>query len=103
MTKGDLSSMVLECIGFQWDEGNSEKNWGKHQVSRLECEQVFSNEPLLLLVDVKHSDKEKRFHALGKTDESRLLFLTFTVRGQLVRVISARPMNRAEKKIYEQG
>lgn len=103
MTKDDFSSIWLECIGFQWDDGNAEKNWGKHQVSQTECEQIFSNEPLLLLADEKHSKKKLRFHALGRADNGRLLFLVFTVRGQHIRVISARDMSRAERKIYEQG
>jgi uncharacterized DUF497 family protein len=60
-----------------------------------EAEQVFFNEPLLLLSDRKHSDKERRFHALGKTEDDRLLHVTFTLRdvGRLIRVISARDMH----------
>jgi hypothetical protein len=89
--------------GFDWDEGNSRKN-EKHAVSMAESEQVFFNAPLLLLTDAKHSEQEARHHALGKTDEGRLLHLTFTLRqsGTLIRVISARDMHRKERTIYEQ-
>lgn len=90
--------------GFDWDAGNARKN-DKHGVSMAEAEQVFFNAPLLLLDDAKHSQQEARHHALGRTDEGRLLHLTFTLRksGSLVRVISARDMHRKERMIYEQA
>ena len=49
-----------------------------------ETEQVFFNDPLLLLKDSKHSQREKRNHALGKTDEGRLLHITFAFRALCV-------------------
>lgn len=89
---------------FDWDDGNARKSEEKHEVSMAEAEQVFFNDPLLLLQDVKHSQRENRNHALGKTDEERLLHITFTVRhaGEKIRVISARDMHKKERKIYEQ-
>jgi uncharacterized DUF497 family protein len=44
-------------------------------------------------------------HALGQTDQARLLHLTFTLRrsGELIRVISARDMHRKERSVYEQA
>ena len=88
--------------GFDWDEGNVRKSADKHSVSQGEAEQVFFNEPLLLLPDRMHSDKEQRFHALGKTQDGRLLHVTFTLRGggKLIRVISARDMHRKERMFY---
>ena len=96
----DWLAQLLECTGFQWDEGNVEKNWVKHKVSRAECEEAFFNEPLLVASDLKHSGAEPRFYALGQTDEGRLLFIAFTLRNKLIRVISAREMSRREKKEY---
>jgi uncharacterized DUF497 family protein len=89
--------------GFDWDDGNARKS-EKHGVSSAEAEQVFFNEPLLLIVDTKHSLSEARFHALGKTDEGRTLHITFTLRhdGGKIRVISARDMHKKERTIYEQ-
>ncbi len=86
------------------DEANALKN-DKHGVSLAEAEQVFFNAHLLLLYDVTHSKVEVRFHAMGKTDDQRLLHITFTLRaeGQKIRVISARDMHRKERKIYEQS
>jgi uncharacterized DUF497 family protein len=96
----DLSTIT----GFDWDAGNDRKN-DKHAVSMAEAEQVFFNEPLLLLEDASHSQQEQRIHALGKTDEGRALHITFTLRqsNQLIRVISARDMHRKERAIYEQA
>ncbi|MHB1590036.1 MAG: BrnT family toxin [Sulfuricella sp.] len=92
-----------KITGFDWDDGNDRKN-DKHGVSTAEAEQVFFNDPLLLIADAKHSQDEPRFHALGKTDEGRALHITFTLRnaGEQIRVISARDMHRKERTIYEQ-
>ena len=95
---------LATITSFDWDEGNARKN-EKHGVSMAETEQVFFNTPLLVLEDIKHSCKEVRFHALGKTDEVRLLHITFTLRGagEKIRVISARDMHRKERAIYEEA
>ena len=91
--------------GFDWDEGNARKSVAKHDVSQAEAEQIFFNEPLLVLHDQRHSKQEQRWHALGKTDEDRLLHVAFTVRGagRLIRIISARDMHRKERGFYEQA
>jgi uncharacterized DUF497 family protein len=91
--------------GFEWDAGNVRKSVEKHAVSQFEAEQVFFNQPMLVLADKKHSQKEERFHALGKTDSARLLHITFTLRfaNTVIRVISARDMHRKERAIYEQS
>jgi uncharacterized DUF497 family protein len=90
-----------KITGFEWDKGNEQKNV-KHGVTPAEAEQVFLNEPLVVLDDLKHSDTEQRFHALGQTGEGRLLHITFTIRTNMIRVISARDMHRKERAIYEQ-
>lgn len=90
-----------EQIVFDWDQGNIDKNVVKHGVSNKEAEAVFINKPLLVSEDIKHSAKEKRFQALGRTDEGRLLFVSFTMRGQKLRIISVRDMNGKEEDIYE--
>jgi hypothetical protein len=90
--------------GFDWDEGNSRKSVDKHDVTRAEAEQAFFNEPLLVVQDATHSEREARFHVLGQTDAGRFLHVTFTLRrgGTMIRVISARPMHRRERRRYEQ-
>jgi uncharacterized DUF497 family protein len=91
---------LQNCTGFDWDEGNANKNWFKHKVTPSECEQVFFNQPLVVQDDLKHSNNENRYFALGQTDLRRTLFVIFTVRNNLIRVISARDMNRKERKVY---
>ncbi len=95
--------ILAHCVGFQWDEGNADKNWELHHVSRAEAEETFFNRPLVVASDDKHSEKEIRLAALGKTDADRLLAIVFTVRENLVRVISARDMSRRERGFYEQA
>jgi uncharacterized DUF497 family protein len=92
-----------ECpnfTGFEWDAGNREKNL-KHGVHASECEQVFFNEPLVILDDPKHSEAEDRFAAFGQTDRGRTLVVVYTQQASLLRVISARDMNRREREFYE--
>src|SRR3712207_3879440 len=91
--------------GFDWGAGNDRKSEDKHQVSQAEVEQVFFNVPLVFAPDVKHSQIEPRFHALGKTTAGRLLHITFTLRfeGRKLRPISARAMHRRERRVYEES
>lgn len=91
---------VAEFEGFDWDQGNIEKNWFAHQVTPQEAEQVFFNRPIVVADDEEHSRTEKRYFVLGQTDEDRPLFIAFTVRQCRIRVISARDMNRKERKVY---
>ncbi|MGA2842689.1 MAG: BrnT family toxin [Steroidobacteraceae bacterium] len=94
---------LAQVEGFDWDEGNSRKSVEKHDVSQAEAEQIFFNDPLLIVEDVIHSAREPRLHALGRTDAGRLLHISFTLRGngKLIRVISARTMHRKERLRYE--
>ncbi len=87
--------------GFVWDKGNIDKNWKKHRVTNTECEEVFFDENKVALKDVLHSGEEERFIVLGKTRKERLLFAAFTVRRKKVRIISARDVNKRERKLYE--
>ena len=91
---------LRHCTGFDWDDGNSGKNWIRHQVRDGECEEVFFNRPLVAVADEAHSEDEDRILVLGKTDSSRKLFLACTIRGTLIRVISARDMTKREREAY---
>jgi uncharacterized DUF497 family protein/predicted DNA binding CopG/RHH family protein len=83
--------------GFEWDESNTHKNWERHRVSAEEAEDVFFNEPLVVRSDIRHSRREKRYYALGQTGKGRCLFVAFTIRRSLLRVISVREINRRER------
>jgi uncharacterized protein len=95
-----MKSMLENVEGFEWDEGNANKNWHLHSVTNGECEEVFFNLPLVIAADKKHPDSEDRFFALGRTESNRWLFLAFTVRNNLIRVISAREMTKSERRKY---
>lgn len=97
----DTTTILEHCHGFQRDTANTEKNWLNHDVSSAECEEVFFNEPILLFDDIKHSLNESRYYVLGKTNLDRKLFIVFTVRKKLIRVISARDMSKNERRIYD--
>lgn len=99
MTQKD--DILYSCTGFEWDEGNLTKSWLKHDVAPEECEQVFFNQPLMAMMDEKHSQQELRHNALGRTNDDRKLYIVFTIRRGNIRVISARDMNRKERKVYE--
>ena len=88
------------CTGFEWDEPNTLKNWERHGVTPEEAEDMFFNEPLVVRSDLRHSKREKRYYALGQTGGGRHLFVAFTIRGSLLRVISVRDMNRREMDAY---
>ena len=97
----DVSELITQCTGFQWDEGNLSKVWERHRVTPDECEQVFVNKPLSAVLNGEHSTvEEERFTAFGQTRAGRRLCIVFTVRGSLIRVVSARDMNRRERKAY---
>lgn len=91
---------LRRCTGFDWDASNSDKNRIKHRVSRGETEETFFNQPLIVADDDEHSEDEPRYYVLGQTNANRLLFVVFTIRGALVRVISARDMTRNEREVY---
>lgn len=93
--------ILNECHGFQWDEDNVEKNQKTHGVTYLESEEVFFNKPLLFYEDLYHSQTEKRYFVLGRTEIGRKLFIAFTIRNNLIRVISSRDMSKKERQIYE--
>jgi uncharacterized DUF497 family protein len=87
-------------VGFDWDEAKALKNWERHRVTPEEAEDVFFNEPLVVRSDVRHSQREKRYYALGQTSFGRYLFVAFTIRRNLIRVISVREMNHREQEVY---
>jgi len=97
-----MDKLLRSSIEFEWDRGNREKNWAKHGISTKEPEDIFFDKRSLTTKDVKHSTIEDRFQVLGKTVKGKYLTVYFTVRSNKIRVISARPMSRKERKQYEQ-
>lgn len=98
----DLSSLLHDSEGFDWDEANTEKILKKHQINQQEVEQVFFDYKAGLFEDVKHSNQEQRLIIIGQTENQRLLFVVFTVRGKKIRPISARDAKKKKEVIlYE--
>lgn len=98
----DPNDVLDACTGFDWDDGNREKNRALHDVVFWEVEEVFFNSPLVVTSDRTHSrPTELRLRALGTTDAGRALFVSFTVRRHLIRVISVRDTTRRELRAYE--
>ena len=91
--------------GFSWDEGNARKNQDKHGVTQSAAEEVFFNQPLLIVADDKHSQVELRYVALGSTNLDVLLTVVFTLRQELslIRIISARAMSKKGRIYYEKN
>lgn len=87
--------------GFEWDRGNLDKNYIKHGVTPTEAEEVFLDKNLMTLEDVKHSQHEQRQIAIGMTTSGKLLFVVYTYRDEVIRVISARQASKKEQNTYE--
>lgn len=93
--------ILPEPLSFGWDQGNINKNLIRHNVSNQEAEEIFADENILTSEDIKHSNIEKRFQALGKTKKGRLLFASFTLRKEKIGIISTRDASKKERFAYE--
>jgi uncharacterized DUF497 family protein len=96
----EIRERLASCTGFDWDEGNAPKLLARHGVSPAECELVFFNEPLVVAEDAAHSIDERRCAVWGRTAEGRALAVVFTLRRDRIRPLSARDMNRKERRRY---
>jgi len=92
-----------KVLVFEWDKWNLDKSYEKHSISPKETEDIFISEELFVLPDIKHSQKEKRFIALGRTQDGKNLFVIFTLRNKKIRIISARKMHKKEVEKYEKA
>lgn len=88
-------------LSFDWDQGNIDKNRKIHQITDKEAEEVFFSQPLKIFADKTHSAGEKRFLTYGQTKADKKLTIVFTIRGDKIRVISARSQSRKERILYD--
>jgi uncharacterized protein len=88
-------------IQFEWYPPKAESNLKKHGVSFEEATTVFGDERMLDSPDIEHSEDEMRHIGIGKSEVGRLLFVNFTMRGEAIRIISARLAESWEKREYE--
>ncbi len=96
----EIREVLAQTTGFDWDAGNAAKVEMRHSVQPAECEQAFFSEPFVVSFDETHSTAEPRWRALGNTAAGRWLFIVFTVRGNLIRVVGARDTNKKERLRY---
>jgi len=99
--QGDRDNDGLRKLDFEWYPPKAQSNLKKHKVSFQEASTVFRDKKLLELPDREHSEEELRFIGVGRSDQDRLLFVNFTVRGDKVRIISARQAESWERREYE--
>lgn len=95
-----LYSVYTENTWFEWHDDKAAKNRAKHGVEFGEAATAFHDPAALVVEDGRHSFDEKRFRLIGETASARLLVVSFTVRGPRVRLISARPASRRERRGY---
>lgn len=89
-----------KIVSFEWDKYNKDNNKLKHNVTPIECEEIFLNEPIYF-PDKKHSIKEQRYLVYGETINGRFLTIIFTIREDKIRVISARDQSKKEREVYK--
>lgn len=95
-----VKAKLTDVIEFEWGEANI-AHIAKHNVIPNEAEEVFFDKNNAWNEDLKHSKVEERYLIIGKTKGKRLLYQIFTVRGNKIRVISSRDINKKEVKLYE--
>ncbi|NMG21157.1 BrnT family toxin [Brasilonema bromeliae] len=88
---------------FEWDDNKAAKNLSKHGVSFEEAKTVFDDPLYVDFYDPDHSDEENRYLIVGQSNRGRLLIVSYTQRGDSIRLISAREVTRAEREAYEEG
>ena len=88
---------------FEWDQDKAEANRRKHGVSFAEASTAFADPLAALFPDPDHSDEEVREILIGYSERHRLLIVSFTERGENVRIVSARVATALERKNHEEN
>jgi uncharacterized DUF497 family protein len=88
---------------FNWDEKKAAANLADHGVSFDEAKTVFDDPLYVDFYDPDHSYDEHRYLIVGESRQGRLLIVSYTERGESVRLISAREVSLLERKAYEEG
>jgi len=88
---------------FEWDKNKAESNFLKHGITFEEAVTIFADPYLLFTKDSRHSEQEEREWAIGESESVSMLVIVFTMRGENIRIISARKATKRERKSYEEG
>jgi hypothetical protein len=89
-------------LQFEWDGSKAAQNFRKHKVSFEEAATVFEDPFSLVIEDPQHSASEERYVIVGESSRKRLIVVVHTDRNNAIRIISARPATRKERKAYEE-
>lgn len=84
---------------FEWDDVKAATNARDHGISFAMARAAFRDPFSIERIDRRHNDPEERFALLGMVDD-RLLFVSYTLRGERVRIISARKADPNERRRY---
>ncbi len=87
---------------FEWDDVKAERNRRNHGVSFDETQTVFIDYLSVMKPDVEHSNTEERLLIIGTSHKNRVIVVSYTERGDIIRLISARKATRHERKQYEE-
>ena len=90
-------------LQFEWDRAKASTNVRKHGLSFEEAATVFGDQRAITIADPEHSLIEERFVTIGTSERDRILVVVATERRDKVRLISARPASRKERKQYEEA
>jgi uncharacterized protein len=86
---------------FEWDDAKAAENYAKHSVSFETAIRVFDDAFAIERMDDRAEYGEDRYSILGMVD-GRLLYVAYTMRGDVIRIISARGAEPYEKKQYHE-
>lgn len=89
-------------IRFEWDAEKDRNNRRRQGVSFSEAATALVDPISLTIPDPDHSADEDRFVTIGTSDDGHLLVVVHTERGNVNRIISARPATRRERRGYEE-
>ena len=90
------------ALSFEWDTNKARRNLAKHGVSFEESSTLFGDPRSLTIPDPVHSQVEDRFVTIGISHRGKLLVVVHTERGDNIRIITARPASRRERRTYEE-
>ena len=90
-------------LRFEWDAAKARLNLSKHSVSFDEASTAFGDRRAITIPDPLHSLAEERFVTIGVSETGKIPVVVATERGDSLRLISARPASKREKKQYEEA
>ena len=89
-------------IAFEWDRRKDSANRRKHGVGFTEETTVFDDPLSITIPDPDHAGDEERFLIIGLSSQRNLLVVVHTIRGEQIRLISARLATKHERRNYEE-